>query len=1127
MKKDLLPRIIISNGKTKKILLAMKLFLLLSAVFSFQLTASVYSQHTKFDLDIKDQTIRQALLVIENKSKFKFFYNEDFINVDKVISLKIEDGRVEEVLDRMLEGTDITYSVLDNNLIILKQKGSNDQASQSQDLQGIITDKETGEKLVGVTIQLKGTNMGVISDVEGKFTIRLNNPATDTLIISMVGYIKKEIAVNNNLFLFVALEQEIVALNQVIVIGYGTQKKKDLTGAVSVVSIENISRLTTGGVQESLQGQAAGVSVTSSGDPGSNADVHIRGIGSFSNGGAPLYVIDGVILEDGNQLNTSDIESIQILKDASSASIYGVRGANGVVIITTKHGKEGPARISITTSNGMEDLGKKIEMMNSNQYLYYNELSYINAGLPWPGQAVTGASIANTDWQRALFKLGKVQDFNISASGGSENGTYMISSGYYSRDGIIIGPDFKRYSVRANAETKKGIFTFGEHIGLYRSEGKVTNGGSFFNVLTMPPVIPVYDPTESRGGFGHGTDNFKSYSSNPVGIQEGLDDDEINNRLIGNLYAELEIIRGLKYKLNLETDYWNNQYKINNMAYTLRYLSSDIRWKDRLDMGSQERLNLIVENTLNYTRKIQKHNFEFLLGFTSQDRKYKDISAAGINQKVPGLVQLTLDSAQWSNTSYNDRITMESYLGRMNYNWDEKILAQVNVRKDGSSKFGSDYRWGTFYGGSLGVRLSNFDFFQPVKSLLQLNDFKLRASWGQIGDESGLGPYDTKASIEHHGPYEGYYNILGQNQTPYAGAAQSSMVNKSLRWEVKTTTNIGIDFAFFKNKMSGSVEWFKATSTDLLVELPVALVYGIGLDPTNLNQSTIWTNYGKMENAGWEINWQYKEVIRSFKFNFDANFSFLSNKVLKLGDKFREGGWNQVNRTMVDRSIADFYLLKTNGIFHSWDEVFNYSAIVDGETKLIQPKAQPGDVRYVDFNKDGKIDADDKQWCGSPLPKFEIGLNAGASYKNFDLTMFWMGRFGNKLFNGVRQAYNNMSGNDNISADMHPWTWDNPNANDPRPYFGPTDNAMIQTDRWLENGSFMRLKNLQIAYTIPQLTKKNIQCRINIGVQNLITITQYKGYDPELTTGGIFEKGIDWGQYPPVKTYLCGLQFSF
>jgi TonB-dependent starch-binding outer membrane protein SusC len=1010
--------------------------------------------------------------------------------------------------------------------VVLSKKSV--QPVQNDTIRGVVTDANTGESLIGTTIQLKGTTKGSTTDINGNYVLEADNLQTDILIVTMVGYKKVEIPVNNRKQINISLEPDIISLDQIVVVGYGVQKKKDLTGAVGVVDVNEMSKIKTGGIQESLQGQVAGVSVTSSGDPGSNAEVHIRGIGSFSNNGAPLYVIDGTILEDANQLNPNDIESIQILKDASSAAIYGVRGANGVVIISTKKGKKGPAKISFNGSFGYENLGKKIKMMNSEEYLYYDELSYLNAGLSWPGKDITGSYIANTDWQDALFRIGKTQDYNISASGGSENANYMISAGYYSRDGIIVGPNFERYSIRANAEAKKGKFTIGEHLGIYRSTGKVTNGGSFWNALTMPPVVPVYDPTEPRGGFGHGTDNFKTYSSNPVGIQEGLDDNEINNRLVGNLYGQFEIIKGLKYKLNLETDYWNNNSKVFNKAYTVRYLSSDIRWKDRLDMWSRERVNLIAEQTLDYNFNVAKHVFEFLTGYTVQDRQYKDIWAAGINQKVNGLVQLSLDSAMWGNSSYNDRITMESFLGRMNYNYNEQILVQFNVRRDGSSKFGSAYRWGTFYGGSLGIRVSNFRFFEPVKASLLMNDLKIRFSWGQIGDESGLGPYNTQATIEHHGPYEGYYAIFGQNQTANAGAAQSTMVNTKLHWEVRTTTNIGLDYSFLQNKLNGSIEWYKSVSSDLLVQLPVALVYGIGLDPTNLNQSTVWTNYGKMENKGWEFNITWRDKLGDLNYSSSLNFSLLSNKVLNLGvDQYKEGSWNQVNRTMVGRSIADFYLIKQDGIFHNWDEVYGYTENVNGVTKMIQPNAQPGDVKYIDYNHDGKIDANDKQWCGSPLPKFELGYNLSASYKNFDVSLFLFGRFGNKIFNGVRHSYQNMSGNDNISADMHPWTWDNPNTNDPRPYFGATDNAMIQTDRWLENGSYVRFKDIQIGYTFPILKKIGIEkCRVYLSGQNVMTITKYKGYDPELSTGSIFEKGIDWGQYPPVKSFLLGLQFT-
>lgn len=1099
--------------------------------------APVAAQEIK-PVTIQSSQIRvtDAMQQVEGFTGMKFFYDAGIVNPNETISLDLNNASLEEAIQAIFSSLDITWEIQDR-FIILKKKPLSTTAQESFISRGIVYD-ETGVPLMGVTVYIKGTTRGVITNTFGQFEIELPSGGA-TLVFRFIGMKEKEIIVTGPSSVEVTMITELFGLDEVIAIGYGVQKKKDLTGAVSIVNVEEMHKIKVSGVGEALQGQVSGISVVTSGDPGSMATVKIRGVGSFSDVG-PLYVIDGLILNDANHINTSDIESIQVLKDASSAAIYGARGANGVIIITTKRGSEGPAKINFTASQGWEELARKVEMMNSRDFLYYNQLSYINAGAEWLGKPADSTKIPSTDWQKAIFEMGKVSDYNINITGGGKNSSYMIGGGYFSQDGVLKGPFYDRYTFRVNAEGTQGKITFGENFSFIRTNQKLTNTltSSFANALSMPPVIPVRDPNEisQRGGYGYGSVNYPTYSTNPVGQQESIDDRLYNNRLIGNLYAEWQIFKDLKYKANLGMDFWYGHRKQIDHAYTIRYLSVETRRDNRLWQESMERMTLLNEHTLNYTTEFGKSKIEVMSGFTTQSNKYNYLANEGYNQKVAGLWQIDLVGVQNNMWGSEQENAMISYLGRINYDFDARYLVQFNIRHDGSSKFGPNTRWGTFPSASLGWRVSNESFFEPFKDLF--SDLKLRASYGELGDMQTLGNYDYQATINHSGPYEGFYAVLGADQTVREGALQSNRVNPNLKWETKTTLNIGIDFGLLGNKIYGSAEYFDSRSSDLLVSLPLAMATGVGVDQY-LADAVEWTNYGEMKNTGLEFTLGYKEMSRDFKYSIFANLTTLRNKVLKLGaaEGYVEGWFNQVNRTEEGRSIADFFLIQTDGIFQSTEDVLNHSANIfnstsgEYETILIQPNAKPGDIRYVDFNKDGKIDLEDRQWMGSPLPKFEAGINFTGEYKGFDLTIFLNTVYGNKIFNGVRIGMEAMDAPNNMPADLEPWTLENPSTTTPRPYFGPNDNVKAQTDRWLENGTFIRLKNLQIGYSLPDsiLRKSGFlgTTRVYVSSQNLFTLTDYKGYDPELMPSGPFVQGCDIGGYPPVRSFMAGVQISF
>jgi len=1096
----------------------------------------VLSQPRLLDVRVENMRLRDVFREIEKSSGYAFFFSDQYAGLEEPVSLDIEDQSIEYIMDRMLESSGLDYRILDDNFIVITPK--NGESQQDRMVSGTVTDAFTGETLIGANVVIEGTTSGVITDLDGKFSITLPEEG-GALVISYVGYIPQRIPVTDQGILSVELVPDVQKLEEVVVTGYGIQKKRDLTGAVSVVDVDEMNKVTVTGVGDAIQGQAAGISVFSSGDPGSMGQVRIRGVGSFSTVG-PLYVIDGLILNDANHLNVNDIESIQVLKDASAAAIYGARGANGVIIITTRKGSEGPARVDFSATYGMEELARKIEMMETLEYLYYNQLSFLNGGSEWMGRPEVGQEIPNTDWQKAIFERGNIQDYNFSVSGGGANSNYMVGAGYLTQDGVLEGPWYDRYAFRVNTEGKQGPVTFGENLTYSHTERKLTNTGasSFSNALSMPPVIPVYDPDEisGRGGYGYGSVKYPTYSTNPVAQQESIDDRTSANRLVGNVYGIWEIIRGLTYKANFGVDFWYSRRKSIDLGATKRYLSVETRWDDKLWQNSDERLGLLMEHTLTYDLTVDRHQLTALLGYTSQKNNYKYLAAEGYDQLVDGLWQIDLASVQnnmWGSEQANSMI---SYLGRVDYNFDNRYLFQFNIRRDGSSKFGPANRWGTFPSASFGWRVGNESFMEPVKEVL--SDLKFRVSYGKLGDMQALGNYDYQATINYSGPYEGFYAVLGADQTVREGGLQSNRVNPNLGWETKTTLNIGADFGLWRNKMYGTVEWFNSKSTDLLVTLPLAMATGVGVDQY-LGDANEWTNYGEMRNRGFEVTLGWRDQLGDFKYNVNTNWTTIENTVLKLGasEGYREGWYNQVNRTEEGRSIADFFLIETDGIFQSMDEVFEHTTVVYDEdtdayeTVLVQPNAKPGDIRYVDYNEDGKIDLDDRQWLGSPFPDFEFGLNLTAEYRGFDLTMFWLGVYGNEIFNGLRLGIESMDSPNNIPGDIDPWTWDNPSPDTPRPYFGTTDNAKAQSDRWLEDGSFLRLKNLQIGYSLsePLLARTKFMNRLRVYVsgQNLLTFTRYKGYDPEVRAADVFVQGCDLGAYPPVRTFLAGLQLSF
>ncbi|MEN8157468.1 MAG: TonB-dependent receptor [Bacteroidota bacterium] len=1097
----------------------MKRSALMAIVLAFS-AIQAFAQGNRFDLTLENLNIKDAITRIEQASDYSFFYRDEELDLTRTYTHNFADATITEVLDVILADQSLTYTISEMTIVILPSPDQSAEVVQPSRVSGVVVDAETGETLPGVNIMVEGSNTGTVTDLDGNYAIDVPSRKDVVLVFSFVGFQTQRIEPGESRRINVSLSTDIHGLDEVIVVGYGTQRKKDLTGAVGVVDVEAMKKQQTPNIGQALQGQVSGVSVTTSGQPGAGSDIRIRGIGSFSNVG-PLYVIDGMILSGpGREFNVNDVESIQVLKDASATALYGSRGANGVLIITTRKGKSGEPKIRFTANYGVQQIARRLDMMNSLEFLRLNRMAYENAGKIWPGEPGQGDTLVNTDWQDEFFEVGSTQDYNLTLSGGNDVSNYLISGNMYRQDGVVYGPGHDRYNLRVNTETKKGILTVGENILFGRTTTRPLIGVPFIDLARMPPVIPVYDQN-NESGYGYGSNEYQTYGSNPIGLQDNLNRLETGNRLIGNLYAELQLLPYLKYRLNTGLEYftWHdrNEHTFNQIRYLSQSSYNNQFYENRGDFSSY-----LIENTLEFNKVIDNHRIDALAGYTIQETMGKGM-AGSVYDVVDGYWVLNSGNTEPNVEGTDWEYAMISFLGRINYAFRERYLFQFNIRRDGSSRFGVENRYGNFPSGSLGWRISEERFFSGAKDIV--NNLKLRVSYGVIGDQQALGNYDytTYINVSEGG-------IFGVDQNYYGGAIQKGRENPFIKWETRTTFNVGLDFGLFQNRLYGSVEYFDAISTDLLVQIPTSWTDGTDITP--------WTNYGKINNKGVELNLGYKEHLGDFWYDANFNFTALRNTVLELGDSFREAGINNVNRSEEGRSIGDFYVIKTDGIFQDLEEVYAHSITVtdsitgDPATQLIQPEAKPGDIRYMDYNQDGMINNDDRQYVGSPLPKMEAAFTLSGGYKNFDFTMFITGVYGNKIFNDGRFWMERMDDVGNSPANLVPWTEENRSETTPRAFIGPNENAKANTDRWIEDGSYIRLKNLQIGYSFPlNKIQKRIpgseELRIYVGAQNLFTITGYSGYDPEISGGSVFGKGNDSGHFPPVRTYLAGIQFTF
>ncbi|WP_321436218.1 TonB-dependent receptor [uncultured Bacteroides sp.] len=1027
------------------------------------------------------------------------------------------------------------------------------QVSFGQNLQisGVVTSADDGNPLPGANIAVKGIlGMTAVTDLNGEYSIAV--PKGKSLVFSFIGCKNQEKVINVSGHINVTLESDAKMLEEVVAIGYGTMKKSDLTGAVATINAETLKRTPASGLDQALQGRAAGVTVNAnSGQPGKGAEVRIRGIGTV-NGASPIYVVDNVIVSDISFLNSNDVASTEILKDASSTAIYGSRGANGVILITTKKGTvNGRSEISFNTYAGWQNRWNKLDLMKRDEFAntlinmkgLKSEMSYYekNGLNGWLSAYRMGSSpyypvilskknpngvdysSIETDWQDEVFKRNAmIQNYHLSIDGSTDKSSYSFSGSYFNQDGTIMGSYYKRLTLRSNTSFQiRKWLKIGENLSFAYSTGRNAmnnNASAGASILSAALAMAPWDPTHYPSGAANKTgedlsgrisasSNFKNVT-NPFSMAENSYPSDKTERWVGDLFFEITPIKGLILRSNLNLDLSNTRSKLFKPAYV--YSDYDKNDKNFLSSGMGRYSTIAFENTITYAKKIMQHDFSLMAGYTAEEYNYYTLGGSGSSILNPERTNWFLSQTTEDRSYANDNIARNrrsSFLGRAHYSYNDRYLITLNFRADGSSMF-PENKWGYFPSMALGWKISEENW---MKGFSNLDFLKLRAGWGRIGNDK-IGSDSFILKMFNSGPSFVDYVLGTGNQTLANGATVLTYVNNGGIWETTEQWNIGLDFGLFKGLLSGNVDLFIRDTKDMLLTVKGPAYIGNRYDATD--------NVGTVSNKGIEITLDHKNKIGSINYSINGNVSFINNKLTALngGQKI----YSQIdNVVLCDQGLALYTLwgYKYEGIYKTDEEALNhlYSYSKD------EISYHAGDARYADINLDGKIDEKDKTKLGNPFPWLTYGLNLGADWKGFDIQLFFQGVYGNKLYNQVRYRTEGKGEQATLSAKMrNVWTTNNPNGLIPNPY-GSTNNYLASS-RFVEDGSYLRLKNVQFGYTLPTKVTSKIginRCRFYVSGSNLLTFTNYTGYDPEV--GG----GVDYGNYPQARTILVGANLNF
>lgn len=1074
-----------------------------SVLLLLMLSIGNLAGQSNLNLVKKGITVRAALSEVEKQTGYSVDFDEKVLDPNRTLNLQLQNRTLDDVMKEILKNSNCSYSIKNKHIIIVPSGNTNTRpsgsASSTHAIRGMVSDGN--EPLIGVTIQVEGSSLATVTDVNGNFNLNLPQKGA-VLTVSYLGYSTQKVSTNKDDFYKVVLKVDNKTLDEVVVVGYNTVKKRDLTTAVASVSTKDISERPITDAAQAIQGKAAGVQVVQpSGKPGAGLSIRVRGATSVNADNEPLYIVDGMPSDDISNVNPNDIESMQILKDASSAAIYGARAANGVVLITTKRGKAGKMLLKFNAYSGVSRLGKTIDALNTEQYKQLmKELLVVSSAAP----SIPTSETRYTNWSDEYFRTGTNQNYQLSLGGGSDQLQYFVSAGYMNEKGIVQKANFRRYSFRTNIDSKimdrlkMGInITYANAGGrdVYESRSAF-RAGSILAVINTPPFMQIWDPDNPSQ---YDEDAYGSRISNPFAANDA-DQNYSADRLISSMNFTLELAKNLSFKTSFGIDL--NNKKSNYFLDPNR--SSDGRsTKGRVEEGYSRNFEWLLENTLSYNATLNKrHHLNLLGGATLQNAKNEAANIAGYDllttypnlRTVSAANQIDKDETYSTATEW----ALSSFVGSVMYNYDSKYLFTSNVRMDGSSRFAPGKRWGIFPSFSAGWRISSEPFMQSLKSVV--NDLKLRAGWGLNGNQSGIGNYS----------YLAYYSTTRvtpttDNTLPGLALSPYSAANSDLTWEKTTQTNVGIDLSLFDSRVVFTADAYYKKTTDLLLTLTL---------PDNVNlPGGITRNDGQMVNKGLEFAVSSRNITGKFLWNTDFNISFNRNKLTKLSLNklyYYAEMYSNNERAIILKEglpLGSFYGFVSEG--------------VDPET---------GNIIYKDLDNNGIINSSDRTVIGSAQPNFIYGLTNSFSYKGFDLSLMLQGSQGNKIFNATRIDTEGMIDFRNQSTEVLK-RWMRPGMITSVPKVGNKEN-IHNSSRYVEDGSYLRLKNITLSYTLPSRWVKKLQMskvQPYVTAQNLLTFTSYSGYDPEVNAYGndAVALGIDYGTYPQSKSVIFGINIEF
>ena len=1124
------------NVQLRKIWMTMKLttFLLIFTL-THMMASETYSQATKLTLQLRDVTVKEVLNQIEEKSEFFFLYNSKLVNVNRKVNVDAKNERIDDLLSSLFPEKEVDFAVVDRQIILSPKQDAYKIVKQQQKITGTVTDAINNEPIIGANVVVEGTTIGVITDIKGKFTLDILTKDA-VIIISYIGYNTEKMAINGQTSVEIKLIPDITKLDEIVVIGYGSVKKGDLTGAVSSLKIKEAKTQTFSSLDQMFQGKVSGVIVTQgSYAPGGGINVRVRGTNSINGGsGEPLYVVDGVpLVPFTNQVSTenpyapnapnlntlslinqNDIESIDILKDASSTAIYGARGANGVVLITTKRGKKGESKIDFSANYGVATIAKRYDMLNARQFMELNNDARNNSTPAASYPIIFSDSIMNTipydtDWQNELYRQGVIQDYNLSFSGGNDKTSYLLGVGYLNNKGIIKGTGQTRYNLRLNLDnqaTKR--IKVGINLNLSRSEMGIgnTDGGNLVqNTLRMVPIGPKQfdnyyfnNEYDVYNNYYINSTTLRKYSDagitsifpSPLYNAEAVTSQQISHKIFGVLYGELKILPYLTFRTQLGTDLMNGRTE-----YFEPRNGSIRATGGAAVITASNTMSITDENRLTFSQIWEKHNLTVTAAQETQFSRYETLLGRGEGLSGITTVYNLAGNTMLSNVaSSNGReSTIASFIGRLNYGYDNRYLITATARRDGSSNFSKNKKWATFYSGALSWKVTNEKIMESLARFMSLT---ARISYGQVGNQS-TGSYNSLNTIGTTAV------IFSQPPAALSYRTNQGWGNPDLSWESTSSMNYGLDMGFLKNRLSLTVEYYKKNTKDLLFSRTL---------PASSGYSSITDNIGSVSNEGIDVSVTSYNFTGAFSWNTSIIFSKNINKITAL----QNGNRDQTTGNIIQRvgePVSSYYGYVTDGIFQT------------GEPTFLQTKAVAGERRYKDINSDGKIDANDRVVLGNSTPEINCGLTNTFSYKGVELEVFFTGAFKSHLYNQTQVALENLNGRFNSTTSvLNRWTPDNGSTTMPMALQMNSGNnyGSSLNDLYVEDNSFIRLKTVALSYSIPSKFLQAAKIRgIRVGVsgQNLWTSTKYRGFDPEVSG--------DNGAYPSAKVVNFNVNLSF